>query len=105
MAPAIQSPEDLEMLLEDAFVLRDPGALAALFEPGAVVAGVAGPQPVSELGEAFWEIGYWSEPRRIVQGRRTAVVIGTCAVSVMHRSETGSWHYAICVFDDGGETL
>ncbi len=32
MTPGARTPEELDALLEDAFVLRDPGALASLFE-------------------------------------------------------------------------
>jgi hypothetical protein len=95
-----RSPEDLEMLLEDAFVLRDAAVLADLFEPGAVVASVDGQHRVTDIGDAIWELRYWSDPRRIVYSARTAVVVGGRAVNVMHWSEDGSWRYAICVFDE-----
>jgi hypothetical protein len=36
------TPEELETLLEDAFVLRDHQALAQLFEPGAVLVAGGG---------------------------------------------------------------
>ena len=88
------------MLLEDAFVLRDAAVLADLFEPGAVVASVDGQHRVTDIGDAIWELGYWSDPRRIVYSARTAVVVGGRAVNVMHWSENGSWRYAICVFDE-----
>ncbi len=93
------SPEDLEMLLEDAFVLRDAAALADLFEPGAVVASVESQQRVSDIGDEIWKLGFWSEPRLVVENGHTAVVIGSRAINVMHGSEGGSWRYAICVFD------
>jgi hypothetical protein len=40
------SPEELETMLEDATVLGDPGELAALFVPGAVLHRAGGELPV-----------------------------------------------------------
>ena len=37
MRSGAQTPEELETLLEDTFVVRDRQALAALFEDGAVL--------------------------------------------------------------------
>src|SRR5687768_12128964 len=37
MGPGAQTPEELETLFEDAFVVRDATALAQLFEEGAVL--------------------------------------------------------------------
>lgn len=86
------------MLLEDAFVLRDAAALADLFQPEAVIASVEGQHRVTDLGDGIWKLGFWSEPRLIVENGHTAVVIGSRAINVMHGSEGGSWRYAICVF-------
>ena len=47
-----RSPEDLDMLLEDAFVLRDAAVLADLFETGAVVASVDGQHRVTDIGSS-----------------------------------------------------
>ena len=38
MPAGARTPEELETLLEDAFVLHDPQALAELFQPGALLA-------------------------------------------------------------------
>ena len=40
MRPGARTPEELETLFEDAFVVRDRDALAQLFEDGAVLVGV-----------------------------------------------------------------
>ncbi len=37
MCPGARTPEELETLLEDAFVLHDRQALAQLFQPGAML--------------------------------------------------------------------
>ncbi len=99
MRVSARSPEDLEMLLEDAFVLRDKHALADLFETGAVVAAANGEHQVAELGDAIWELGYCSDPWRIIQSGATALIVGTGTINVLHRGTDGSWRYVICLFD------
>ena len=44
MRPGARTPEELETLFEDAFVIRDREALAQLFEKGAVLVAGDGPQ-------------------------------------------------------------
>jgi hypothetical protein len=62
-----RSPEELEMLFEDACVLHDREALAGLFDPGAVVGSPAlgrvatGRAAVTSMIDDFWAAGgtYW----------------------------------------------
>lgn len=96
-------PEDLEVLLEDAFVLRDNHALADLFEAGAVVAAADGEHQVAELGEAIWELGFWSGPSRVIQSGAMALVVGAGTVNVLQRGTDGSWRYVICLFGSSTE--
>ncbi len=78
-----RTPEELDALLEDADVLRDRRALAALFEDGAVLAAgdgpreARGPQQIAELVTALWEQDrtYLAEPRRVIRARDTALVL------------------------------
>jgi len=44
----VRTPEELETLLEDAFVLHDPQALAQLFQPGAMLVAGGGPRPPAD---------------------------------------------------------
>ena len=80
MPAGARTPEELETLLEDAFVLHDPQALAELFQPGAmlVVSGglpeARGRRQIARVAAQLWdaERSYLADPRRILQARDTA---------------------------------
>jgi len=106
MSPGAQTPEELETLFEDAFVVRDGQALARLFEDGAVLGAAReedarGGEQIARLAAAMWEsdFTYLAEPRRILQARDTALVVGRPAVSVVRRGGDGRWLYAISLLD------
>ncbi len=97
-----RTPEELETLLEDALVVGDRVALAALFEAGAVL--VAGDRPLARGGEAIARVatGLWTgertyvaDPRRVVQARDLALVVAEQAIHVVRRGSDGAWRYAI----------
>jgi hypothetical protein len=100
-----RTPEELETLLEDAFVIRDPEALAELFEDGAVLAAgdgtreARGGEKIEHLAAAMWERDrtYLAEPRRVLQARDTALVIGARSTNVIRRGSDGAWRYAIAL--------
>lgn len=103
MTRGAASPEELELLLEDAILLGDAEAIGILFtHHGALAAD--GLFPVYRGIEmlnilASWNehgVGYVGGPTRIVQARRTALIIGQDAISVARRSRDGSWRFAIC---------
>jgi hypothetical protein len=102
---AAQTPEELEMLFEDAFVLRDHSALARLFDAGAVVAasGRATVQgaAIEPLIAELWALDatYLAQPRHIVQAREIALVVAERAISVVRRTGDGGWRYAIALLD------
>ena len=97
------TPEELETLLEDSFVIRDGRALAGLFEDRAVLAvgdrlpEARGEQEIALLASAMWERGriYVAEPPRVLQSRDTALVVSARAASVVRRGADGAWRYAI----------
>ena len=103
MGAGARTPEELETLFEDAFVLRDSEAVTRLFAAGAVlVAGVTsrearGSQQIASLTAEMWELEhmYVADPRRILQARDTALVLGRRAINVVRRRNDGSWRYAI----------
>jgi hypothetical protein len=108
-----RTPEELEMLLEDAFVVRDREALARLFEEGAVLGVAAGEarggDQIGRLAAAMWErdVSYVADPRRLVQARDTALVVACQGINVVRRGGDGGWRYAISLLDvnpDGGGT-
>ena len=111
-SPGARTPEELETLLEDAFVTRDPAAVAGLFERGAVlVAGdgrpggregpaARGPAAIARLAAALWarDRTYVADPRRVLQARDTALVVaGRGSLTVVRRGSDGAWRYAIAL--------
>jgi hypothetical protein len=100
---AARTPEELEALFEDAFVLRDPGALAPLFEPralldaSAVTGEVRGSDQITRLAPMLWARGltYVAEPVRVAQAHDIALILATHGTSVVRRGADGAWRYAI----------
>jgi hypothetical protein len=107
MGAGARTPEELEILLEDAFVLHDPQALARLFHPGAMlVAGGGLPEArgrgqIARVALQLWDAErlYFADPRRVLQVRDTALVVAGCAINVVRRTDDGSWRYAISLLD------
>ncbi len=103
MRAGAQTPEELETLLEDAFVIRDREALAELFEIGAVLVAsdgapeVRGGEAIARLATAMWEHdrSYLADPRRVLQARDTALVVADRGINVVRRGSDGTWRYAI----------
>lgn len=97
------NPEELEALLEDAFVIADGDALVSLFEDGAVLAGAEevarGPVEIRELAASMCtrRLTYLAEPRQVVQTRDTALVVGRRAINVVRRGHDGAWRYTIAL--------
>jgi hypothetical protein len=106
MDTGARTPEELETLLEDAFVLHDQRALPQLFQPAALlVAGgglpaARGHQQITQLATRLWNLdrSYLANPRRVHQTRHTALVLGH-AINVAHRGDDGFWRYTISLLD------
>jgi hypothetical protein len=107
MCAGARTPEELETLLEDAFVLHDQQALAQLFHPGALlVAGgglpeARGRRQIARVAAQLWEPQrrYLADPRRVLQVRDSALVLAGHATNVVRRADDGSWRYAISLLD------
>ena len=105
MDPGARTPEELETLLEDAFVARDAAALQAMFADGAVLlAGSAerearGAPAIARRASALWahDGTYIAAPRRVVQARDTALVLGHQSINVVRRGADGGWRCAIAL--------
>lgn len=103
MIQGARTPEELDTLLEDAFVLRDPGALARLFEArallvaGGVTGEVRGSDEIAQSALALWsrDFTYVADPRRVVQVHDLALILATQGTSVVRRGADGAWRYAI----------
>lgn len=91
------------MLFEDAFVTRDAGAVAELFEEEAVLAAGGGGPParggdqIARLLSAIWRANrtFVAQPQRILQASGTALVVADANISVVRRGSDGAWRYAI----------
>lgn len=103
MTEGARTPEELEALFEDAFVLRDPGAVAPLFEARAllVAGGVAGEargsREIARSASTLWahDYTYVAGPRRVVQAHDVALVLAAQGTNVARRAADGAWRYAI----------
>jgi hypothetical protein len=95
------SPEELETLLEDAVLLGDEAAVAALFDAGAVL--VTGPRitgPKQALAELA-RLGYVATTRTVTVRRDIAVVVGDHAVNVSFRAPDGAWRLVAAIVRPG----
>jgi hypothetical protein len=105
MRPGARTPEELETLFEDAFVVRDRAAVAALFEDGAVlVTGGApgearGGAQIARIAAELWgeDVTYVADTQRVLQAHDTALVVGRHGVSVVRRGADATWRYAIAL--------
>ena len=104
MRTGAPTPEELDALLEDAFVVRDARAVAALFETDALVAdGVAGEargaRAIASFAAATWSQGltYVGAAPRVLQARETALVVSPRVTGVARRDDGGAWRYAIAL--------
>lgn len=107
-----RTPEELDALFEDAFVLRDPGALASLFEArallvaGGVIGQVRGSEEIALSAAVLWsrDCTYVADPRRVVQAHDLALVLATQGTSVVRRGADGAWRYAIALLANDQRT-
>ncbi len=107
-----RTPEELETLFEDAFVVRDTRALGELFEEGAVLVtadgrpAARGTREITRTAAAMWERDrtYLADPARVLQSRDTALVVAGGAINVMRRGSDGAWRYAIAFLCRGETT-
>jgi hypothetical protein len=107
MEAGARTPEELETLLEDAFVLHDRQALAQLFHPGAILVAGGGPpeargrRQIARVATQLWDLdrSYVADPRRVLQVHDTALVLAGHAINVVRRGTDGFWRYAISLLD------
>jgi SnoaL-like protein len=103
-----RSPEELETLLEDAFVLHQPEDIGPLFEPGAVLVAdnarreARGRAEIERVAEDLFATAceYVADPRRVVQVGDIAVVQGRRATTVMRRGADRCWRYVVACLND-----
>jgi hypothetical protein len=87
-----KSPEELEFLLEDALVLCDSDAVAALFEQGGVLVERSGRvRRVSEVARVLAAEDYQAAPASVTVVRDVAVTVGLRTVNISSRDARGDW--------------
>jgi ketosteroid isomerase-like protein len=102
------TPEELEMLLEDASVIRDTDALSRLFVEGALLArgdsAARGLDAVVRLISSTWEAGHThvTGEGRVLQAGDVALAVGGDRISVMRRGQDRRWRYAIVLEREQG---
>ena len=109
MTQPARTPEELDALFEDAFVLRDAAAVAPLFEARALLVahGVTGEargcEQIARSASALWsrDFTYVADPRRVVQAHDIALILATQGTSVVGRGADGAWRYAISLLAIG----
>lgn len=103
-----ETPEELETLMEDAYVLGDGKALARLFvAEGLLIAGssqpaVRGRPAIARVAERIADTtvsSYVAQPRRILQSRDIALLLGDGVINVARRGSDRTWRFVISVRD------
>lgn len=99
------TPEELDTLLEDAFVVRDGSAVAELFEADALIAGNGAASArgagIGPFVARLWahDVSYLSQPQRVLLAGSTALIVAERATCVLHRAADARWRYAIALLD------
>jgi hypothetical protein len=104
MRSGAQTPEELDALLEDAFVVRDRRAVAALFENQALLVDAAAGEARSAREIANWATQAWKRgvtyiatESRVLQAGGTALVLTSEGIGVARRHDDRDWRYAIAL--------
>jgi ketosteroid isomerase-like protein len=95
MRPRARTPDELDALLEDAFVVRDRRALAALFERDALLVDACAHQARGATEIARWATATWkrgltyvaAEPR-VLRAGDTALALTPDGITVARRHTT-----------------
>jgi hypothetical protein len=104
MRTGARTPEELDALLEDAFVVRDRRAVTALFESEALLVDAAagearGARQIADWATQTWRRGltYLAAQPRVLQADDTALVLTAKGISVARRHDERGWRYAIAL--------
>ena len=94
MDSGARTPEELETLFEDAFVVRDRRRVRALFDEGAVMAPEGAPEArggeaIGRAAAELWTAGrtYVAGLSRVLQSRETALVVSPAGIHVARRGD------------------
>jgi len=104
-----RTPEDLELMLEDAFIVGDVAAMTGLFEDQALL--VSGRERFEARGRHAIEraiTSVWDEQRYVAE-TSSCFQVGDVALSgdrlgkVLRRGPSGVWKVVIAVLGDGSD--
>jgi hypothetical protein len=102
MTAGARTPEELDTLLEDAFVLRDRTLSALLFDDRAVLVESGGlhARGGAAIAAALAELWrgdriYVARPGQLLRTHDTALLVSDAAVHVLRRADDGAWRAAI----------
>jgi hypothetical protein len=106
MTPGARTPEELDTLVEDAFLQRDLAALDVLFDDCAVLMNGSGVPAYGReaighaLAESWDRQGtYVARTRQVLRVRDTALVVVDAGIHVLRRGGDGTWRAAISLLD------
>ena len=104
MRSGARTPEELDALLEDAFIVRDRRAVAALFESKALLVDAAAGETRGASEIASWATDTWTRgvtyvaaDLRVHQAGDTALVLTREGIGVARRHDDSAWRYAIAL--------
>jgi hypothetical protein len=97
-----RTPEELDTLVEDAFLQRDRAALDDLFDDGAVLMNrhgtpAYGREAIGHVLSGSWDRQciYVARTRQVLQVRDTALVVADAGIHVLRRGADGAWRAQI----------
>jgi ketosteroid isomerase-like protein len=102
MTAGARTPEELDLLLEDAVVAEDGSATGVLFADGAVLTYAGEPEArgADAIRRALDDLRrsgctYVARPGRVVMVRDMAVLVSGTATHVLRRNRDGTWRAVI----------
>lgn len=110
--PVATTPEELEAMLEDAFILKDAAAAADLFEVDALLSYGCAPleargRPAIErmIASVLDDWTFVAGSDRVLQAGDLAIGVGR-NVTVLRRRPDGAWEFAIALLssEEGEDT-
>ena len=106
MTAGARTPEELDTLLEDAFVMRDArsptrSSTTARCWRRPAACEARGDEAIGHALAELWAGGrtYVARPRRVLQARDTALVVAAAGIHVLRRGGDGTWRAAISLLD------
>ena len=95
---AAESPEELEILLEDALVLQDDAAVAALFAEGGVLVERSGcVRGRNQVARLLAKQHYLAAPCSVTVVNNIAIVVGRHTVNVSCRDPGAGWRLVAAI--------